>query len=82
VNEAEQDVLGPDEAVVQKARFLLSQDQHPARPIGESLEHVRIVPPTAWRECARSESRGDQAFEPDPFMARMEAYGAPCSIRE
>ena len=42
VDEAEQDVLGPDEAVVQKARFLLSQDQHPACPIGESLEQLRL----------------------------------------
>ena len=39
VDEAEQYVLCPDEAVVQKTRFLLSQDQHPACPIGESLEH-------------------------------------------
>ncbi len=40
--EAEQDVLGPDEAVVQEARFLLSQDQYPACPIGKSLEQLRL----------------------------------------
>ena len=42
VNKAKQDVLGPDEAVVQETRFLLSQDQYPACPIGESLEQLRL----------------------------------------
>ena len=41
VDQAEQDVLGPDEAVVEEARFFLSQDQYPACPIGESLEQLQ-----------------------------------------
>jgi len=32
----------PMKAVVQKARLLLSQDQYPACPIGESLEQLRL----------------------------------------
>ena len=51
VNEAEQDVLGPDEAVIQEACFLLSQDQYPACPIGESLEQLRLP---CGLPCARS----------------------------
>src|ERR1019366_8049278 len=42
VNEAEQDVLGPDEAVVQEACLFLSQDQYPACPIGKALEQLRL----------------------------------------
>ncbi len=63
VNEAEQDVLGPDEAVVQKARLLLSQDQYPACPIGESLEQLRLpcgVPCTGSLpvRCAKTRRHG------------------------
>jgi hypothetical protein len=32
-------VLGPDEAVVEQARFLLRQYQHPSGPISEAFEH-------------------------------------------
>ena len=41
VDEAEQDVLGPDVGVVEQARFLLGEDDDPAGPIGETFEHVR-----------------------------------------
>ena len=38
-NQAEEDVLGTDERVVELARFLLRQGQHSPRPLGEALEH-------------------------------------------
>ena len=39
VDQAEQDVLGPDVVVVEQARFLLRQDDHSAGSIGEAFEH-------------------------------------------
>ena len=39
VDQAEQDVLGADEAVVEQARLFLRQHQHPSCPVGEALEH-------------------------------------------
>ena len=39
VDQTEQDVLGPDKAVVQEPCFLLSQHQHPPCPVGEAFEH-------------------------------------------
>ena len=39
VDETQQDVLGPDEAVIEQARFLLRQHQHPPCPVGEAFEH-------------------------------------------
>ena len=38
VDEAEQDVLGPDVVVVEQARFLLGEDNDPSRSVGEALE--------------------------------------------
>jgi hypothetical protein len=38
VDQAEQDVLGADETVVEEARLLLSEDQNSSCPVGESLE--------------------------------------------
>ena len=40
VDEAEQDVLGPDEAVVQQPGLFLGQHQHPSGSVGESLEQL------------------------------------------
>ena len=40
VNEAQQDVLGPDVAVVEQPRFLLGEYHDPAGPISEAFEHV------------------------------------------
>jgi len=34
-------VLGTDVIVVEKTSFLLGQDDDPASPLGESLEHLR-----------------------------------------
>jgi hypothetical protein len=39
VDEAEQDVLGPDVVVVEHPGFFLSQDDDPAGTVGKSLEH-------------------------------------------
>ena len=44
VDEAEQDVLGADVAVVQETRFLLRQHHHSPSPIGEAFKHVGSVP--------------------------------------
>jgi hypothetical protein len=38
MNQAEQDVLGPDVVVVQEPRFLLGEDDDPAGTVGEALE--------------------------------------------
>ena len=40
VDEPEQDVLGADVAVVERPGFMLRQDHHPPRPVGEPLKHV------------------------------------------
>ena len=40
VNEAEQDVLGPDEVVVEQPGLFLGQDEDPSGPVGESFEQV------------------------------------------
>src|SRR3954451_101248 len=45
-DEAEQEVLGPDAAVVQAAGLLLGQRDDLARALGEALEHQRVP---AWR---------------------------------
>ena len=39
VDQAEEDVLGPDVVVVEQARFFLRQDDHSAGSIGEAFEH-------------------------------------------
>jgi len=39
VDEAEKNVLGTDEAVIEQARFLLRQHQHPPCPVREAFEH-------------------------------------------
>src|SRR5699024_9225048 len=39
VDEAEEDVLGPDVVVVEEACLLLGQDHDPAGPVGEPFEH-------------------------------------------
>ena len=38
VDQAEQDVLGPDEVVVEQARLFLGQHQHPSGSVGEALK--------------------------------------------
>ena len=38
VDEAEEDVLGADVVVVEEARFLLGEDDHPAGPVSEAFE--------------------------------------------
>ncbi len=42
---AEQVVLGADEVVIQEPGLLLSQNQDPAGPVGETLEHDSRIPP-------------------------------------
>ena len=38
-DQAKEDVLGTDEAVVQQAGFFLGKHQHSPRPVGEAFEH-------------------------------------------
>ena len=42
VDQTEQDVLGPDEAVVEEARLFLGQYQHPSCPVSEPLEQIPL----------------------------------------
>ncbi len=49
VDEAEQDVLGPDVVVVEQARFLLSEDHDSPGPIGEPLKHFVSPQEHLWR---------------------------------
>ncbi len=44
VDQAEQDVLGPDVVVGEHAGLFLGQHDHPAGSVSEPLEHVRISP--------------------------------------
>jgi hypothetical protein len=46
VNEAEQNVLGPDVVVVEHPGLFLSQDNNPPRPVGKPLEHI-VAPHSA-----------------------------------
>jgi hypothetical protein len=39
MEQAEQDVLGPDEVVVQEARLVLGSDKDTPALVGEALEH-------------------------------------------
>ena len=55
VDQAEQDVLGPDVVVVEQARFFLRQDDHSAGSIGEAFEHGGD-PPLVVSLHARSSS--------------------------
>ena len=73
VDQPEQDVLGADVVVVEQARFLLRQDDHPAGPVGEAFEQGS--PPPAGVECAWSvpmptpsvsHGRGSTADRPAP----------------
>src|SRR5581483_6972302 len=43
VDEAEQDVLGPDVVVVEHPRLFLGEDHHPPGSVGEAFEHVSVL---------------------------------------
>src|SRR5581483_6232492 len=43
VDEAEQDVLGPDVVVVEHPRLFLREDHHPPGSVGEAFEHVSVL---------------------------------------
>jgi hypothetical protein len=42
-NQAEEEVLGPDETVVEQAAFFLSQDEYPASAVRESFKHSQSL---------------------------------------
>ena len=44
VDQAEQDVLGADVAVVEEARFLLGEHDDSSSPVGKAFEHVASLP--------------------------------------
>ena len=54
VDEAEQDVLGPDVVVVEEPRFFLREDHDPSCPVGEALE--QDVPPLVRFPASGSET--------------------------
>jgi hypothetical protein len=63
LSQAEQDVLGPNEAVIEQARLFLSQDEDPPRTVGEALPWPRnSCPPERrpgrWLDV-RSQARQD-----------------------
>ena len=60
VDQAEQDVLGPDVVVVEQARFLLGEDYDPSRSVGEALEQNE--PPLGGPGCAHSIGRSGRFF--------------------
>ncbi|CAB4940671.1 unannotated protein [freshwater metagenome] len=53
MNQPEQDVLGADVVVVQKACFFLRKHDDPAGPIGEPFKHFVTCLPDGdtWSEC-------------------------------
>ncbi|HMH57919.1 MAG TPA: hypothetical protein VK537_01930 [Galbitalea sp.] len=58
MNESKQDVLGPDETVIEQASLFLSQDQYSTGAISESLEH-----PSRLARClsrCRADSNGSR----------------------
>jgi hypothetical protein len=54
VEQSEQEVLGPDEVVLENPGALLGQDQDPPGAIGETLEHVSSSSRTATTAALRS----------------------------
>ena len=49
VDQAEQDVLGPDVVVVEHPRLFLGEDDHTTGTVSESLEHRRSL--WGWRSA-------------------------------
>ena len=74
VDQAEQDVLGPDVVVVEQARLFLRQDHDSPGPVGEAFEHVA----SASRQWGRTHRCASLAVRPTladtlsagPFSAR------------
>jgi hypothetical protein len=54
MRQAQEDVLGPDETVVEQARLFLSQEKYPARTVGESFKHSRSL---AFSDAERTSDR-------------------------
>ena len=61
VNEAEQYVLGADEAVVEQPRFFLREHQHSASPVSKPFEHSDRLPRrfNPDPECTGRSTRSD-----------------------
>ena len=57
VDQAEQDVLGADVAVVQQPGFLLSEHHDPPGPIGEAFKHVEVYRRGVRATCRRQAPR-------------------------
>ena len=59
-DEAEQDVLGADVAVIEHPGFFFRQDNNPPRPVGEPLEHAPRSPShrlPGYARCQYDKSR-------------------------
>src|SRR5690625_7251786 len=57
VNEAQQNVLGANVVVIEQPGFFLGEDNHPAGPVGEPLEHGTLLLSAGYRQ---SFPRGDR----------------------
>ena len=56
-DQPQQEVLGADEGVPQQTGLLLGQDQDPAGPVGEALEHRTSVPRRPRCRCGEVRTR-------------------------
>lgn len=85
MNQAEQDVLGPDAAVVEKARFFLGQDEDPAGAVGKSLKRgYKCGTPRSYLPLVSNTSGPSRqtqyygwAMTPDQIGRALAEAGAP-----
>ncbi len=57
VDQAEEEVLGPDVVVVEQARLFLRQHDDPPGPVGEAFEHDKNCPSLRQPPSTSSSSR-------------------------
>src|SRR4030095_4562688 len=79
VDQAEQDVLGPDVIVIEHPRLFLREDHHASGPVGEPFEHVSVP----WAGAPLSNGLEDRRTRSYPRgrsggpAAPARAFGAP-----
>src|SRR5260370_19532357 len=78
LDQAEQDVLGPDVVVVEHPGLFLSQDHNPPRPVGEPLEHAprRLSPRVPLLPCATRYISSAKRARPESGLAGGRARSA------
>jgi hypothetical protein len=87
VDQAEQDVLGPDVVVVEHPGLFLGQDDHPTGSVGETLEHA-VAPHGAGTTTPRprtlapvSRARTSRSPVRDLRFNLRSPVGVPCRVR-